>query len=159
MFILRRFSFRVPDRWNSGVGRGCSTPILGQYGYVPRELPPHTHTHLWSWQLLKTVLFRPIQPIQLEKILFFKNIYASLLFFSKHLFHVWASSESPPPTFSARGRSLYLNPPWQIYTTSIFEYPPPPGWYCWLYYLSTHGMVLLAILFEYPRDGIAGYII
>ena len=110
---------------------GGGTSILGQYGYVPRESPPpptSPNPYFWPWHLLKTLFFRPVQ---LEKILLFK-IYTFRCYFELQTPFftcgpVKKKKTKKKKTFSVRGRSLshlFLNSPWHICTTFIFEYPP-----------------------------------
>ena len=82
---------------------------------------PKKAPNFCPWQLLKTPPFRPVQ---LENILLFKKRY---FFSSQTPFSRVGQFWSTPPHFSVRGRPpspLFLKPPWHIYTTFIFEYPP-----------------------------------
>ena len=97
------------------------TPILEQYGYVPPESPP-----LFALAAPKDSTFSACAAWKDPPL---KKIYTFLCYFlaPKPLFSRVGQIWKPP--FSVWGRSLsplFLNPSWHIFTTFIFEYPPPP---------------------------------
>ena len=95
------------------------TPILGQYGYVPRESPLFSALAAPKDSTFSTRAAR-------KDPLFQKYMPSFVIFSSKILFALKA-----PPPFSVRGRSLtppppFVNPARHIFTTLILEYSPPP---------------------------------
>ena len=100
-------------------GVGWVLPYWGQYGYVPRENPPIFTLEAPKDSTFATCAARKDPP--------FQKMYVSLSFLApKPHFSSMGQCWKPPPPFSVRGRSvspLFLNPPWHIYTTLIFEYP------------------------------------